>query len=538
MSKYYLLNRSTLLFLCCFVAMSFFININVLACINYQGPDGVCVEQIQNNNYRFTIDYPGYSEKDLVFWITPDGHWQYGHQIERYLETNSYDFGTAHVVRKNDTDFGIATYPIPPFDVTDTSNGINPIVEGGALVLNSSWSASYDQWVYTIITYTNTTESVITNGTLKLSYENNVGYSFNQTNTVIPYNWANYLGSNNSGNLDILNWSFSDLHPGEQRHIYVAFEVAPNAQSSCTMTAEMNYGHGIKIPAELKLETKNYPHDPNFVRIDKPYGSEYNFYRYCSVYSEILDYTVGFQNEGAGIAKDVVLKIDINQTGYQLGTLTLTESSHLGNITNFTYNPNTGTIIVVFQNIKLPGLDDPFQVRSFQETTGYVSFSLKTKCQIDKQLPTNANIFFYAIDGTQMSPVQTNTVVASPGGEGNYCITCTPTDAPILVALEANEEKTGKRNLEKEITHTHISMSPNPCSDFFVLNYQLTESYQSVRISIVDITGKQRKELFSNDHMPKGEHRMMADIVDLESGMYIVNIQIGGQNESHKLLKW
>ncbi|MFK7906398.1 MAG: T9SS type A sorting domain-containing protein [Chitinophagales bacterium] len=499
------------------------------AIVNAQNNVGVQVQQVQGNEYSFTVNYPEYDSKDLIFWIMPNGDWKYGHQVNGHFESGAYQFGTAYILKKNDTDFGIVSHPIPPFSVSSPSNGQNLNGNTHSLKLSSSWSASKDHWVYTILTVTNTSSQTIDNGTLSLSYQNNVGYNFNTANTIIPYNWANTAATITNGNLNTLNWTFNDLSPGEQKYIYVAFDVANNAQHMAQLTASIN-SNEITTSKPLTLETKNYPHDPNFARINAHYGSEYGEYEYCSQYSEGMSYTIGFQNEGAASAMDIEVEIDIEEEFYQMNTLALAESSHPEVISSFTYDNTTGKIIVYFKGINLPGLNQTDKKISFQETTGYVSFEISTKCAaLQENLPTDAGIVFIAKDGTNMPVIYTNTVHAIMGEITSFCTSCT---------ISSEEEDQGnKRNLGNENTLNSVSLSPNPCSDFLTINYNLPSEIQAVEINILDIAGKQRKNLLHTS-LTKGTHQMRVDVSDLESGIYLVNIQVGGKNESYKLVKW
>jgi len=530
--------RVTFLLTFCLISSLITLSENVHA-NSYTPPfSGIQVQQIQGNQYNFTLTYPKQDSDDLVFWILPDGTWRYGNHINHYFESNTYQFGAAYVLKKNDTDFGIASYPIPTFSVNASSNGTNTNIGTQSLQVSSSWSASRNNWVYAILTFTNTTAQTINNGTLSLSYPNNIGYNDNPSNTIIPYNWANPSTSITNGNQTNLNWTFGNIDSGEQKHLYVAFDVANNAQHMAQLTASIT-SNEITTSEDLKLETRNYPHDPNFVRIEASYGAEYDEYEYCYQYSEKMIYTVGFQNEGAAPAMNINIEIDIEEDFYQINNLDIIGSSDIESITNFTYNSTTGIITAHFEEIMLPGLNDPEKIVSFQESTGYISFEIQTKCEIEEELSVDADIVFIAEDGTLMPAINTNTVNAVIGELSSPCIFCIPSSNDEETALEdvMNEGEENKQSLNHKDLLYSINLSPNPCKDFLTINYTTVNDKQTINIKVLDITGKQRKDLL-NTSVTKGKHTMMADVSDLESGIYLVNIQIGDQNESYKLVKW
>ncbi len=541
MPKLYLPKPSTFLSVLYFVVLCTF---SIVDAHSYSpsGATGVSVQHLHSNLYRFTVNYPEYDADDLVFWIMPDGHWEFGHQIDRYFEVGTYQFGKAHVLKKNDTDFGIATHNIPSFSVNSNSSGTNGNIQSGDLLITNSWSASYDQWVYAILTFTNTTTQSISTGTLNLSFENNKGYSYNSSATVIPYNWANYTNSVSGGTTTTLSWSISNLAPGEQRDIYVAFDVSATAKSTCQLDATLST-HSKTETSTLTFETRNYPHDPNFTRIDSYYGPEYKEYDYCYNYSEILTYTVGFQNEGTGSAKDIEIEFNLEETYYQLGTLKLLGSSEPTKLTTFQYNNLTNVIKILFKDINLPGLNDPLKNPTFQETTGFVTFEIQTKCNADEELTAESEIIFISQNGISMPSIFTNEVDAIVREGNNQCIICTlPTPPTNPHEAEAEEFPAelgpNKRSLNSSNDFSSITISPNPCTDFFQLQYEVFKESQSIQINLLDVTGRKYHLLSSNKQVPEGKYQLEVNTTDLENGIYLVHIQIDGQNQTYKLLKW
>jgi len=526
----------------------------------------VCVDYIEDNLYGFTIN--GQDPEDHIFWITPDGSWAQGHYIEKYLEPDhTYNFGKVYVAEKNDIDFAIDSYEIPSFTTNSATSYIytNPTIGTNPLQISSSWSAAFGYQVFTILTITNTSGTTA-HGTVNLSYENDVGYDFSQADMIIPTDinnndWAdfNFMSTNPPGSTKTdLNWSFPNLQAGEQRHIYVPFNVAHIgiAGSSCQLIG--TGGISVKrewnpISDDLKFETRTFPHDPNFIVLEIPDGPQHVSHNYCYTESEVLEYLVGFQNEGEGKAKDVHIILDIDEQYYEPTTLAYLESGHPDYTCSYeildNYNDleDNGVIKIEFNNINLLGLANP--TSPYHKTLGFISFEIQTICNAGQSLAMDADITFFGEDETAVAVVPTNTVTAvvihnvSP----DYC-------APCLIHIESEDDidtsdesgsngsgtsgGSDKQALDTaEGTVLLSTITPNPCSNHFVINYEVYNAEQAVGITLFDITGKKQKELWQGNKS-EGHHRLISDMTGIENGIYIVMIQVGNQRESHKLVKW
>lgn len=502
-----------------------------------------------DNNYTFSIDYPGEDPLDLVFWVTPDGNWEYGHDIEKTLDDTSYDpsLGKAHVVKKDVVDFGISSHTIPslgaslsPLGSVQTAIGITDEVQ-----ISSSWSPSPNDWTFAIVTITNTTGTEITGGNFTITTESGTGYILNSGATITP-SWASHIGGG--------NWSLvKSLQPNEQRHIFVAYNVYQGAADFCTITVNgVMYdvkGRTTILDKGFKFETQTYPHDPNFIQVDTEEGPELESYEFCQPDSEIIQYTVGFQNLGNGIAKDVSIDVNIEEAGYEIQTLALVDNSHT--VSGIEHHAVAGTdnsyIRISLNDINLSGLNALEMGAVYEDTKGYVTFEIQTACAIASgtTFDANADITFIADSDIEMPVITTNTVIILAGQPSNNCVTCfIPTESD----TEASEGENGtsddiggqggKQALDPPKTFHLSSISPNPCSDYFRINYQVNDEEKAVLIRLFDLTGRKIKDLHLNTQAPIGEHQITQNIDDLESGMYLIMVQVGSQQQSHKLLKW
>lgn len=112
---------------------------------------------------------------------------------------------------------------------------------------------------------------------------------------------------------------------------------------------------------------------------------------------------------------------------------------------------------------------------------------------------------------------------------GTYCLTvtdaysCSKTECYEVSSITANEEIEGIQNL---------SLSPNPASNYAVLDLELTAP-QQVQIEVIDLSGRQ---LFQEDSGQVSRAQISIDVQDYTPGLYFVNIQIGDQSMTKKLI--
>jgi aminopeptidase N len=79
-----------------------------------------------------------------------------------------------------------------------------------------------------------------------------------------------------------------------------------------------------------------------------------------------------------------------------------------------------------------------------------------------------------------------------------------------------------------------LTIAPNPSSDEIEVSFRLAKS-SSVKISIIDFSGKEILSLFEEKLMV-GNYSRNLKISQFQSGTYILNLKVDGQNESRKLV--
>ena len=79
-----------------------------------------------------------------------------------------------------------------------------------------------------------------------------------------------------------------------------------------------------------------------------------------------------------------------------------------------------------------------------------------------------------------------------------------------------------------------LTVAPNPSSEDIDISFRLAKS-STIRISIVDFSGKEILTQ-SEEKLPMGNYSRNLKISQFQSGIYILNLNVDGQNESRKLV--
>lgn len=91
---------------------------------------------------------------------------------------------------------------------------------------------------------------------------------------------------------------------------------------------------------------------------------------------------------------------------------------------------------------------------------------------------------------------------------------------------------TGTQDVEQKVIE--MSMSPNPCSNYFNLNFESENEW--VKLSIYDAIGFEVKRVF-NKKLTAGLHQVNVDMSSLPAGTYFCRLQMGASQKTKRILK-
>jgi hypothetical protein len=328
--------------------------------------------------------------------------------------------------------------------------------------------------------------------------------------------------TNSTGDVESIEWLYSDLKPGEIRHLYVEVELPVGSHSqSLVSSVEMRWDDMFlgtdSRTATVATSVRKEPRDPNFIEVN------HDFVRNAHP-SQELEYTVGFFNDGEWYAEDVFVYVNLDE-GETLGanSVELLSSSFPCKLSIITDN----RVLFTFNDIFLPGLgqDSTF---THSDVSGFLRFSLCTNDNLqpgpDHLITADAEIYFDAIGPVITDPDTTEV----EGGISNapFCDVdgfldglSTP-DQPISDGASFNSDA-----------------YPNPFSNQLHVPYEvLNEEGGNVSIKLYTITGQEQITLFSG-YQYQGIYNFTHDTSSLPAGSYLLVIQNGNQRNTQRLIK-
>jgi PKD repeat protein len=136
-------------------------------------------------------------------------------------------------------------------------------------------------------------------------------------------------------------------------------------------------------------------------------------------------------------------------------------------------------------------------------------------------------------DGNSGSGFATsNTYMAS--GTYYVCLTtsnafdaCTATHCDSVVVVISGIE-------EQEQSNFNLTAYPNPANNYATISYYLNTD-ADVRLSVSDITGRMIS-VIANDHRIRGKHTVSLDAENIESGIYLIQIEVNKRTETKKII--
>lgn len=288
----------------------------------------------------------------------------------------------------------------------------------------------------------------------------------------------------------IIGWNYANLLPFENRSYYVGLNV-----NSPTQVPPVNIGDVLNFVATVNPIVNDFsPEDNQFVFNQEVVGSFDPNDITCiqgesvspDAIGEYLHYVINFENTGNAEAENIVVKVVIDQTRYDINSLQLLNTSHPGrtlihgNVAEF-----------IFPGINLGAAGDP-PVNGH----GNVLFKIKTVTTLvaGDTASKKANIYF-----DYNAPIETNRALTT------------------FAALSKPEFETDPT----------IIVYPNPAKDFISIN--CNSSIRSVEL--FDIQGRILQTSLESSNTTK------LDISDRSSGVYFVRITTDNGVGVSKIIK-
>jgi Leucine-rich repeat (LRR) protein len=385
---------------------------------------------------------------------------------------------------ENPTYFNVSSVEVDSNTINDltilqniciTPNGTHPDVEVVLAPIDPArpgFNASYE------LVYKNKGNQTLS-GTVTLNYNDSV-LDYVST-TIAPTSQA----------AGVINWSYSNLQPFENRSIGLVLNVnspvetpAVNIGDILTFTATITPIVGDEIPADNTFvfnQTVVGSYDPNDITClqgDTVSPSEIGNY---------LHYVINFENTGTYYAENVVVQDIIDTTQYDISSLQILNASH-----NMDARINGNVVEFVFQNINLAAVAGNPPVGGH----GNVLFKIKSKSNLvtGDQVIKKASIFF------------------------DY-------NAPIIT----NDAETTYTSLSNGGFNPDDSLSvyPNPTSS--ILNITSENTIES--IELYDIQGRILEKSFQNSNA------VILDISNRQSGVYFLKITSDKGSKVEKVVK-
>lgn len=389
------------------------------------------------------------TEGDLRFFvILPDGNFVYlnyeannldGHYIRKVKL--QYESGAslhkthnmqAWLLKKNDPTLPPASGRIAPgksnqesgliglitpdnspfFPVMQHYNADSYLSQTEDIKLGTSWSPwpATDAYYFLIVSYTNRTLNNATEGVVVIDTcgLDNTGYkidSYQYLNSVTQQ-WVNVVVPNNliQAYAPIVV-DYSGLKKDEVRHIYIKLKRGGNE----TLTASARYSArlyntkeyqdkpSIALSGCLEIPLTTNPHDPNDKIADQ---------KECLANGNgLVTYTINFQNEGRGFARDVIITDTLPPAFGPNYNINFIGSSHG---CSYTLSAS-GELEFSLNNIGLPGTEQTApQVFDHSQTKGWVRFSAQGTCPaVGDTIKNKAAIVFVGDNGVAQLPVIT-----------------------------------------------------------------------------------------------------------------------------------
>ncbi|MBN8641357.1 MAG: T9SS type A sorting domain-containing protein [Flavobacteriales bacterium] len=329
------------------------------------------------------------------------------------------------------------------------------------------------------ITYRNIGNTVFPVGQISLDFEDDLMDYISSSQTVL------------SQTQGMLTWGFTNLYPFETRSIEVEFEInSPTDTPAVAIGEELNFAAtGVTSNFEENVVNNLFPlkqvvvgsFDPNDITClqgETLAPSEIGNY---------LHYIVNFENTGNFYAENVVVKLDIDTTKFDISTLQLLNTSH-SPFTRITGNK----VEFIFEGIYLDAVGGNPPVGGH----GNVLFKIKSKEELSNgdTVAKRANIYF-----DYNAPIDTN-------------IAQTTYQSLIVDPI---------------LYENDVVVFPNPTSG----NINITSKFNIKSVELYDIQGRILETVIENSN------ESILDVSKRQNGIYFLKITTDEGSKVEKIIK-
>lgn len=455
-----------------------------------------------------TLSVTGAYDSTLMFILYGDGYFASGEgssltRQHRYAGTNQSYTAEAWLARKKHTS--------PPAKITNTVNTgsttgsfSNPTISMSSCIkLGASWLPVAGEKRFTILSFTNKCDKQVS-GKVKFYYDSN--QELITTDIKVYNSWVTNLVTASSDDSDydkMLTWDYSNLDPGEQRHIYLFCKTksgtSEGADIRCKATITNACCGDMTGISTFSQKSNKYPHDPNQKKVNPT--------QICAYDQPVeLEYFISFFNDGQTFANDIVVT-DVFDLQLEFPTLMLTGAS-----APCTLNPiGSNTMHFNFPGINLPGINQttPHQY-TYDETVASFTFTINTfPCLLPGVILNSADVFFDALPPITTDLAKTDIVF----GENcfNFC---------------------GMPHEGKETQATALSVNPNPFNNRLHIQLSPVQLEETTVLDVFDIQGRSMvHRTLSN------EADLMFQTADWPAGLYLVRLQNGKDVQTVQVVK-
>ena len=281
-----------------------------------------------------------------------------------------------------------------------------------------------------------------------------------------------------------LSWDYANLMPFESRSINVVMQI-----NAPTDTDPVNIGDVLQFTSSIMPMTGDESTVDNLFQFNQTVVGSFDPNDITCIEGEVVDpsyigeylhYVINFENTGTAPAENVVVKLEINPSDFDINSLRILESSH-GSSIKITNN----ILEIIFQTIML-------------ETGGHGNVLLKVRSKdnltINDMVTNNAKIYF-----DYNFPILTN--------DANTVFQTLSNAIPVKDVL--------------------VKIYPNPTTN--VLNIETVSNLKS--IDLYDVNGR-ILEINKLNH-----NRAVFDFSKYKSGLYFVKITTEDGSKIEKIIK-